>query len=292
MPVRIEAVRADGLACGIRLSQKKLRAAKRQSISKPKIRRGSTSGFRTGGGSKTTSPIIKSTSPIFPRVQERSDGPLDDSAEEPAEDGSNVVSVQQGGSGRGGGGQGEGQSGRAGRSLTSFELEADTPRKTFTVKGDMHGGHSVSLGSRLLELIGVAWSELRVATGVDKEAYGGKASTEELVLWRGMRGVQATDAFVEHGGSELAPCSTTPNLEIAVRYAKEWHSDTAQDEKALIFRVLVEDFMNRGPGLGFLSAFPHEQEALCAAQSRPADPASAAYEHCLSLCHCLYHNNH
>ena len=82
------------------------------------------------------------------------------------------------------------------------------------------------------------------------------------VLWRGMRNIRTTDAFLQHGGSELAPCSTTPDLEIAIRYAKDWDADVSHVDKALIFRVLVDDFMHRGPDLMFLSAFPHEQEAL------------------------------
>ena len=77
-----------------------------------------------------------------------------------------------------------------------------------------------------------------------------------------MRNMRPTDDFLNRGGSELAPCSTTPDLEIAVRYAKNWEADDGQGEQALIFRLLCENFMQRGPDLKFLSAFPHEQEAL------------------------------
>ena len=78
-----------------------------------------------------------------------------------------------------------------------------------------------------------------------------------------MRNMRVTDEFLAHGGSELAPTSTTHNPEIAVRYAKVWSANGERDdEQALIFRVLVEDFMHQGPDLSFLSAFPHEKEAL------------------------------
>ena len=61
---------------------------------------------------------------------------------------------------------------------------------------------------------------------------------------------------------KLAPCSTTPDLEIAIRYAKDWDETTGEKERALIFRVIPEDFMSQGASLSFLSAFPREQEAL------------------------------
>ena len=89
-----------------------------------------------------------------------------------------------------------------------------------------------------------------------------RSSQTVKVLWRGMRNIYTTDAFLEHGGSELAPCSTTPNLEVAIRYAKDWDSKVSYVDRALIFRVLVDSFMHQGPDLRFLSVFPHEQEAL------------------------------
>ena len=61
---------------------------------------------------------------------------------------------------------------------------------------------------------------------------------------------------------QLAPCSTTPDLEIAIRYAKDWNEATGQNERALIFRVVPDSFMSQGASLSFLSAFPLEQEAL------------------------------
>ena len=78
------------------------------------------------------------------------------------------------------------------------------------------------------------------------------------ILWRGMRDVRpsSTATFMHRGGSELAPCSTTADLCVAVRYSRG-HSGNA-----LIFRVQVGSFMQHGGDLRFLSAFPHEREVL------------------------------
>lgn len=67
-----------------------------------------------------------------------------------------------------------------------------------------------------------------------------------------------TDAsFLGAGGSELAPCSTTEDLHIAVRYARR-----SKSRHALLFRVIVKNFMDEAGKLTFLSAFPHEGEVL------------------------------
>ena len=75
------------------------------------------------------------------------------------------------------------------------------------------------------------------------------------VLYRGMQNLQATTAFMQRGGSELAPMSTTTELAIAARYARGGGS-------ALIFRLTTSTFMNLGADLTFVSAFPHEREFL------------------------------
>ena len=87
-----------------------------------------------------------------------------------------------------------------------------------------------------------------------------RAARNLAVLWRGLSNVRATEDFMLHGGSEIAACSTTSDLEIAIRYAKGWTTD--HGDHALIFCVIVQDFMQLGPDLSFLSAFPHEKEAL------------------------------
>ena len=80
------------------------------------------------------------------------------------------------------------------------------------------------------------------------------------VLWRGMRGMTIPASFHLQGGSELAPCSTTADLRVAVRYA--CGASAARAGNGLLFRVLVPSFMQQGADLSFLSAFPHEREAL------------------------------
>ena len=56
------------------------------------------------------------------------------------------------------------------------------------------------------------------------------------------------------GGTELAPMSTTPSLEVAVRYGLS--------ASTLLFRLSTESFMDRGADLTYLSAFPDEVETL------------------------------
>lgn len=49
--------------------------------------------------------------------------------------------------------------------------------------------------------------------------------------------------------------STTTSLEVAVQYA-------AGAKSALIFKLRTDSFMQRGASIGFLSAFPTEEEVL------------------------------
>ena len=86
-----------------------------------------------------------------------------------------------------------------------------------------------------------------------KPPHGPGAS--ETILWRGMKNLQVTDKFLAKGGTELAPMSTTTNLDIAVRYSRGAGT-------ALIFRLRSTSFMNLGCDLTPLSAFPHEKEYL------------------------------
>lgn len=78
----------------------------------------------------------------------------------------------------------------------------------------------------------------------------------EKVLWRGMRNLKATRGFLESGGTELAPMSTTEDLRIALKYTR------GADAGALIFMLRAQSFMQQGADLTFLSAFPEEREFL------------------------------
>ena len=73
-------------------------------------------------------------------------------------------------------------------------------------------------------------------------------------LWRGMKNVKALSDFLEHGGTELAPMSTTGDLKIALEYAL--------GAEALLLKVRTKSFMQRGASLSYLSAFPAESEIL------------------------------
>lgn len=80
------------------------------------------------------------------------------------------------------------------------------------------------------------------------------AANRELDLYRGMAGMTLDDAFLTEGGTELAPMSTTASLEVAMKYSAS--------ASALLLRIKTESFMERGPDISFLSAFPEEREFL------------------------------
>ena len=82
----------------------------------------------------------------------------------------------------------------------------------------------------------------------------GSKSTESVTLWRGMHSVGVGDEFLQQGGSERAPMSTTRELEVAVKYSASTCS--------VLLKIETSDFRVRGADLSFLSAFPREQEVL------------------------------
>ena len=85
---------------------------------------------------------------------------------------------------------------------------------------------------------------------------GGRSSTanEKQALWRGLRNMRLPGSFMERGGSEMAPLSTTSDIRVAVRYSTSASS--------LLFKLATRDFMQRGADLQYLSAFPGEAEVL------------------------------
>jgi len=80
------------------------------------------------------------------------------------------------------------------------------------------------------------------------------SSNEEEELWRGMADVEAPAEFLERGGSELAPMSTTFDLKTAVKYSASRH--------AVLLRLRTSNFLMRGADITYLSAFPGERECL------------------------------
>ena len=69
-----------------------------------------------------------------------------------------------------------------------------------------------------------------------------------------MRNVELPADFLAKGGTELAPMSTTSNVNIALKY-----SASAQ---GVLFKLQTHSSMERGADLTFLSCFPGEREYL------------------------------
>ena len=69
-----------------------------------------------------------------------------------------------------------------------------------------------------------------------------------------MRDVQVPAEFLETGGTELAPMSTTTDLKTAMIYAKS--------RSSVLLRLVTRNFMSRAPDVSFLSCFPAEREYL------------------------------
>ena len=69
-----------------------------------------------------------------------------------------------------------------------------------------------------------------------------------------MRDVRLPEVFLEKGGTEVAPMSTTADLRTAVRYAAS--------RSSVLLRLLADSFITRGADISYLSAFPSESEYL------------------------------
>lgn len=99
-----------------------------------------------------------------------------------------------------------------------------------------------------VELIRKGVSKLR-AVGAE-----GQDSNRSIDLYRGMRDRELPGSFLEKGGTELAPMSTTSDLGVALSYSASGHG--------VIFRLRTHSSMERGADLTFLSCFPGERECL------------------------------
>jgi len=77
--------------------------------------------------------------------------------------------------------------------------------------------------------------------------------TADISLWRGMRDMRVLDSFMQQGGAEIAPMSTSISKDVAMRYADSAHP--------LIFHFHTQG-MERGCSLKYLSVYPKEQEVL------------------------------
>ena len=97
-----------------------------------------------------------------------------------------------------------------------------------------------------------------IADGVRKLRAIGASQKEDVNamcgLYRGMKDVTVPDEFLENGGTELAPMSTTTDLAVAMSYSAS--------TTCVLMRVHTTSFMERGADLSYLSAFPAESEIL------------------------------
>ena len=87
-----------------------------------------------------------------------------------------------------------------------------------------------------------------------------ETATSETVLWRGMSNVSMREAFMRgrQGGTELAFGSVTKDLKVSLRYATEGGASANN----LIFKFAVDNFLQYGAELKWVSAFPEEEEVL------------------------------
>lgn len=87
-----------------------------------------------------------------------------------------------------------------------------------------------------------------------REAAIDKGEDKETDLFRGMKDMAVPAAFMESGGCEFAPCSTTTDISVALKYSKS--------ASPTILKLLSRSFADRGADISFLSAFPSEKEIL------------------------------
>jgi hypothetical protein len=79
-------------------------------------------------------------------------------------------------------------------------------------------------------------------------------ANKPMVLYRGLCAQQLMAEFRRDGGTELAPCSTTSDLAVAMQYAAS--------RSAVLLYMDTKSFIDRGADLTFLSCFPQEAEVL------------------------------
>lgn len=79
-------------------------------------------------------------------------------------------------------------------------------------------------------------------------------------LWRGFKNLNVQTEFLDKGGTELAPMSTSTKLDIAAQYS----TNGAPGERALIMKLKIEknNYLSYGADVTWLSAFPGENERL------------------------------
>ena len=82
----------------------------------------------------------------------------------------------------------------------------------------------------------------------------GQAERRQLRLYRGMKMLDVGDTFMHEcqGGTEIAPMSTTTELEVAVHYGLS--------PESLLFVLVIDNAVQMGADVQWVSAFPAEAE--------------------------------
>ena len=92
---------------------------------------------------------------------------------------------------------------------------------------------------------------------LDEPNEKGDVDDENMVFWRGYHDVEMPEDFLKFGGTELAPLSTTTDLDVALAYAFR-----GELEHATLFRFRIKHKQQRGSKISWLSGFPAENEYL------------------------------
>mmetsp|Transcript_34047 Transcript_34047/g.79752 ORF Transcript_34047/g.79752 Transcript_34047/m.79752 type:complete len:920 (-) Transcript_34047:91-2850(-) len=82
----------------------------------------------------------------------------------------------------------------------------------------------------------------------------GATNFKSTELWRGMKNLESTALFIQNGGAEGAPMSTTPDLRVVANYSKS--------ETPLLLKIKIDSPMDHGADISWLSLFPDERECL------------------------------
>ena len=86
-------------------------------------------------------------------------------------------------------------------------------------------------------------------------------SKPPAVLWRGLKKTVLTRDFINKGGTEMAPMSTTESFQIAAEYALA-DVEYTESEYPVLLRLCIDDPRDIGADLNFLSVKPEEKEYL------------------------------
>ena len=83
---------------------------------------------------------------------------------------------------------------------------------------------------------------------------------EKVILWRGLKNVEDIPSkFMDGGGTEQAPMSTSLDMNVAMGYGTIDHRSMS---RSVLLKVTAENDLEIGANVGWLSAFPQEAEVL------------------------------